>query len=113
MSLLRRGTQVVTIFPQETVTDQDGNTKTRPSAVGVVARAVVQPMPRFDGAEDWNGGYLTESRYRLRLAGWQGEPLGALSQVVWQGRRYAVHGEPKVYTDSPQTSHISYVIERR
>ena len=44
MSLIDRGTEVVTVFPEETVTDADGNTMTRPSAVGVVARAVVQPM---------------------------------------------------------------------
>ena len=44
MSLLNRGTEVVTVFPEEVTTDADGNTRTRPSTVGVVARAVVQPM---------------------------------------------------------------------
>ena len=37
MSLLHRGTETVTVFPEETFTDADGNTRTRPSFVGVVS----------------------------------------------------------------------------
>jgi hypothetical protein len=47
------------VFPEETVTDADGNTMTRPSAVGVVARAVVQPMT---STEDASVGFVTTSK---------------------------------------------------
>ena len=69
MSLLNRGTEVVTVFPEEVTTDEDGNTITRPSATGVVARAVVQPMT---STEDASVGFETESKYRLRLVGYPG-----------------------------------------
>ncbi len=44
MCLFHKGTETVTVFPEETFTDADGDTRTRPSSVGVVVRAVVQPM---------------------------------------------------------------------
>jgi hypothetical protein len=43
MSLLNRSTDTVVVFAEETTTDADGNTRTRPSSVGVVAKAVIQP----------------------------------------------------------------------
>ena len=61
------------MFPEETVTDADGNTMTRPSAVGVVARAVVQPMT---STEDASVEFETTSKNRLRLVGYTGV-LGA------------------------------------
>lgn len=110
MSLLRRGNDVVIVYPEHATTDEDGNTITRPSAVGVLARAVVQPLRQSDNAEDWDGGFLSESRYRLRLVGWHGGLLGAQSQVEWQGRRYAVHGDAKVHTGTARTARVDYVI---
>lgn len=113
MSLLHRGTELVTVFAEEVTTDDDGNVKTRPSAVGVVARAVVQPLGTpTEGKEESDVGYISESRYRLRLTNWRGGLLGPQSQVEWQGRRYSVHGEPKIFTGSPQTAHIDYEIRR-
>jgi hypothetical protein len=91
MSLLHRSTEVVTVFPEEAVTDADGNTMTQPSAVGVVSRAVVQPMT---STEDATVGFETTSKCRLRLVGYP-DMLGAQSQVEWQGKRYAIDGEPK------------------
>src|SRR6476659_3999429 len=64
VSLLHRGTETVTVFPEETFTDADGNTRTRPSSVGVAVRAVVQPMT---STEHQTVGFETESKYRLRL----------------------------------------------
>lgn len=115
MSLLRKGTEVVTIYPEETFTDVDGNSRTRAGTVGVVVRAVVQPITSVNNSEDNKIGDLTETKYRLRLAG--GWPtgdgvLGAQSQVEWQGKRYAILGEPMFYTGSPKTSHVDYVMVR-
>ena len=57
----------MTVFPEETFTDADGNTRTRPSSVGVVVRAVVQPMT---STEHQTVGFETQSKYRLRLVGY-------------------------------------------
>ena len=108
MSLLHKGTETVTVFPQEVTADSDGNTLTRPGAVGIVARASVQPI---GFTEDQDTGFTTESRYRLRIA--SGAPLlGPQSSVEWQGKRYAIEGEPRQYTASPRTRHTSYVMVR-
>jgi hypothetical protein len=108
MSLLNRGTEVVTVFPEEAVTDADGNIKTRPSTVGVVARAVVQPLA---STEDASVGFETESKYRLRLVGYS-SLLGAQAQIDWQGKRYAIDGEPRQYNGSRRTAHVDYVMSR-
>jgi len=109
VSLLHRGTETVTVFPEETFTDADGNTRTRPSFVGVVVRAVVQPMT---STEHQTVGFETESKYWLRLVGYSGV-LGAQSQVDWQGKRYAIDGDPGIYNGSRHTAHVEYVIVRR
>lgn len=106
MSLLHRGTDQVTVFAEVTKTDSDGNTITAPGTVGVVCRAVVQPL---SSTEDADG---TTSKYRLRLVGYP-DLLGARSAVEWQGRRYAIDGEPKIHNGSRRTAHIDYVIVRR
>ena len=110
MSLLRRGTEVVTVFPEETFTNERGTPSTRPSAVGTVCRAVVQPIKADE--DEQGGSFSSESRYRLRLVGWQGDLLGSQSQIEWRGKRYAVHGEPLLFTGSPQTAHVDYEIRR-
>jgi hypothetical protein len=115
MSLLSRGTEVVTVYPEEVATDADGNTRTRPSATGVVCRAVVQPITSavaVGNQESQEIGFLTESKYRLRLVGFP-TLLGAQSQVEWQGKRYAIEGEPRQYNGSRRTAHVDYIIERR
>jgi hypothetical protein len=106
MSLLHRGTDQVTVFAEAVRTDSDGNTVTKPGTVGVVCRAVVQPLSSIEGDEG------TTSKYRLRLVGYSGL-LGAQSAVEWNGMRYAIDGEPKVYNGSRRTAHVDYVMVRR
>jgi len=57
-------------------------------------------------------GFETESKYRVRLVGYSGV-LGAQSQVDWQGKRYAIDGDPRIYNGSRHTAHVEYVIVRR
>lgn len=109
MSLLNRGTETVTVYPEEVTIDSDGNTITRPSAVGVVCKAVVQPMT---STEDNTIGFETTIRCRLRLVNYP-SLLGAQSQVEWKGKRYAIDGEPKQYNGSRRTAHVDYVIVGR
>lgn len=111
MSLLNRGNEVVTVFPEEVFTDRDGNTRTRPGSVGVVVRASVQPINSTE--PDMPGGSHTVSRYRLRLAGgWPtgGGILGAQAQVEWRGKRYSIEGDAQFHTGSPRTAHAVYTM---
>ena len=62
--------------------------------------------------EDQSIGFETRSKYRLRLVGYSGV-LGAQSQIEWQGKRYAIDGEPRQFNDSRCTAHVDYVIVRR
>ncbi|WP_052761552.1 hypothetical protein [Mycolicibacterium elephantis] len=107
MSLLHRGTDQLSVYAEVVTTDSDGNKMTKPGTVGVVCRAVVQPVSSTEDDE------RITSRYRLRLVGWDGGLLGAQSAVEWHGRRYAIEGEPLIYNGSPRTAHVDYVIVRR
>jgi hypothetical protein len=111
MSLLDRGRQAVTVFPEETVTDSDGNPFTRASAVGIDLRAEIQPL---SSTEDADGGFVTESRFRLRLAGQRGAAvvLGPRSQVQWKGNRYSIEGNGREHFGSPATTRVEYVMMR-
>lgn len=114
MSLLNRGTEVVTVYPEVTVTNSDGQTFTRVGTTGIVTRGSVQPI---SSTETYDGrGSNTESRYRLRLAG--GWPtgagiLGAAAQVEWRGKRYSIDGDALIYNGSARTRHVVYTISRR
>lgn len=113
MSLLNRGTEVVTVYPEVTVTNSDGQTFTRVGTFGVVTKASVQPI---SSTEIYDGrGSNTESRYRLRLAG--GWPtgdgiLGSHAQVEWRGKRYSIEGDAMLHTGSPRTAHAVYTMVR-
>jgi hypothetical protein len=106
VSLLSRSTDVVTVFAEAVVTDADGNQITKPGTVGVVTRAVVQPLSSTETDEG------PTSEYRLRLVGFS-DLLGAQSAVEWNGKRYAIDGDPKIYNGSRRTAHVDYVIVRK
>lgn len=110
MSLLNRGTETVTVFPEETVTDSDGNLITRAGSIGILVKASVQPISSTEKADG-----RTESRYRLRLAGGfptGGGILGSRAAVEWRGKRYAIEGEAQLHTGSRRTSHATYTMVR-
>ncbi|GAB4588735.1 hypothetical protein [Nocardia sp. IFM 10818] len=119
MSRLDRGNADVVVFLEEVTTDADGNTKTRPAKTGVPARALVQPAAQsgtsFRRAEQDNEGFESERLMRLRFVrGFNGDkPIGAQSQIEWEGRRWAVFGDPQPYrSGSRRTHHLEYVIRR-
>jgi hypothetical protein len=112
VSLLNRGTETVKVF-QEIQTpdiDSDGNTVTRAAKVGTLVRAVVQPLGT--PTENADGGFITESRYRLRLINYP-NVLGAQSQIEWNSKRYSIEGEARIYNGSRRTAHADYVMVRR
>ncbi|MGU3502410.1 hypothetical protein [Mycobacterium sp. C31M] len=111
MSLLDKGNETVTVYPEIATTSPDGNIKVKPSDTGVTCTASVQ----FIGSADdpaFAAGDGTVSKYRLRLKGYP-EKLGSASQIEWNGDRYTIDGEPRVFNGSPRTAHVSYVIVRR
>jgi hypothetical protein len=116
MSLLTRGlTEDVVVFPEEVVTDMDGNVRTRPSAVGIPTRARCQPLGQSGTSsrrqEQDNEGFESERVYSIRF-----HPdfpvMGAQSQVEWQGVRWALFGTEVRYNSSRRTAHIHYTIKR-
>lgn len=111
MSLLDTANETVTVYPEEVTTDRDGNTVTRPSATGIETRARVWPLGT--PTEDQDGGFNTRSRYGLRFPRSFPVALGAQSQIEWNGKRYAVIGDPVVHNGSARTRHIQYQMERR
>ena len=73
MSLLHRGTETVAVYPEETTTDADGNTVTRPSSVGVVLRAVVQPVGTSTDGQDGRFETLASTAF-----GWSDTPVSSV-----------------------------------
>jgi hypothetical protein len=116
MSLLDGGNQSVTIFPEEVITDIDGNIQTRPSKVGVPAVARIQPLGASGTsarrAEQDNEGFESEKWYSFRLPRRYQCHMGAQAQVEWMGKRFAVHGDATIYTSSPRTAHVTYTLRR-
>lgn len=96
MSLLDRGNTVVTVYPEATAIDDDGNPITKASTTGTAVRASVQPLTAV---------------YRLRLAG-SGPVLGAQAEIEWEGRRYSIIGPPVRFTGSRRTAHVIYTMAR-
>lgn len=70
---------------------------------------MVQPISSTENAD---GGFNTESRYRLRLINYP-NILGAQSQIEWRGKRYAIDGDPLIFNGSRRTAHVVYVVVRR
>jgi hypothetical protein len=101
MSLLDRGRETVILYPEEVVTDADGNVKTRPSATGITRRK-----------EQDNEGFETDQIYRVRLPrSFQGT-VGAQAKLVWRGQEWSVFGDPVRYSGSARTAHYDFSIRR-
>ncbi|MEU1526930.1 hypothetical protein ABZ413_32545 [Nocardia rhamnosiphila] len=99
--------------------DADGNTRTKPSTVGTVCRAMVQPVGNQLIANEQQAiGFQTDDKIRVRLIGWQGGILGAQSQFEWgtdtlgRPKRWALDGEATQYMGSHRTAHVDYTLRR-
>jgi hypothetical protein len=116
MSLLDRATEDVIVYPEEVVTDIDGNTRTRPSQTGIPAKARIQVQGQSGTSarrqEQDNEGYESEKVYRIRFPRSFPYTLGAQSVIEWRGKRWAVFGDVNYYTNSPRTAHVDYTMKR-
>jgi hypothetical protein len=121
MSLLDTGAryQPVLVYKEEMVIDEDGNKFTRPSSTPIeaIARLQVQNQSGTSArrAEQDNEGFQTEKVYRMRFPrSFTKEHgiLGAQSEIVWRGERWAVFGDATVYESSPALARVDYTIKR-
>lgn len=117
MSLLDRGNKDVILYPEEVVKDRDGNTRTRPSKVGIPLRVWIAPVGASGTSarrsEQDNEGYETEKHRRMRVRR-QDEHIyiGAQSQIEIDGQIWSVFGDVTEYLGSPRTYHKDYMLRR-
>lgn len=117
MSLLDSWNQQVTVYPQETITDEDGNLFSRPSDTGISARVCLQHKGQSGTAarrveDDDRYGFQTEQMYRMRFPRSFPKVLLPESKVEWMGQRWSVYGNPKYYFGSGRTAHVEYTLIR-
>ena len=118
MSLLDRGTDEITVYPEVVTTDSDGNpgfTKPdRDNPVGPLkARVQVQGQSGTSARrqEQDNEGFESEKVYRVRFPRGT-QVFGAQSIFVWRGQEWAQFGDVNYYNSSPRTAHHTYTIRR-
>jgi hypothetical protein len=118
VSLLDRASITITVYPEVTTLDEDGNTLLKPGPP-YEAQAVIQPQ-RQSGtsarrAEQDDEGYFTEEVYRLRFTREHDRThpvLGQGSEIEWDGSRWSLVGMATRYLGSNRTAHIDYQIRR-
>lgn len=116
MSLLDKFNTTVVVYPEVVIVDEDGNTMTRPSDVGIPSKANVQLAAQSgtssrNAETDSYGGVNTEEVYRLRLPK-SFQELGPQSVIDWQGRRHGIFGMPMRFLGSSRTERIEYLMRR-
>lgn len=61
--------------------------------------------------ESAEGGFNTESRYRLRLINYP-VVLGAQSQIEWNNKRHTIVGDATIVNGSRRTAQVDYPVAR-
>lgn len=107
MSLLDRGNEEITVYPEVETTDERDNDVRVPSPDGVVVRCRVQPIRSDDVAV---AGQQVTTVYKIIA---RDAPLGAWALVNWQGRDWDLIGEPLWSNGSPATRHVTVLITAR
>lgn len=116
MSLLDRANTNIVVYLEETIVDEDGNTRTRASSTGIPTRVRLQVIGQSGTSarrsEQDNEGYEGEKVYSMRFPRSWPHVLGAQSQIEWNGQRWAVFGDANHYMNSSSTAHLTYTIKR-
>lgn len=105
MSILTRGTTIVTVYPTVPVDDGYGGTQPGEGAP-VMVRASVFPSTTEEQSAN---GYLTVSHYSVIA---RDLPAGPWSRVDWDGERWTVVADPKRYHVSDRMSYDQATIRR-
>lgn len=105
------------LYPEEVVTDSDGNVRTRaskePIEIEVSLRVQNQSGTASRRAEQDNEGFETERVLQMRLARkHHGLEIGAQSKIRWGNEWYSVFGDVIRYISSPRTEHYTYTLRR-
>lgn len=117
MSLLDSWNAEVLVFPEEVVTDMDGNIRTQASKTPIPLKVTLQVQGQSGTSarrvEQDVEGFETEQILRMRLRR-QDEHivLGAQSKVQWGDKVYSVFGDPRPYMGSERTKHRVYSLWR-
>lgn len=121
MSLLDSGGRYepVLVYPEELIIDADGNKRTRPSQTPIEALARFQVANQSGTSarrsEQDNEGFSSEKVYRMRFPrSFTNEHgiLGAQTQIVWNGQRWALFGDATQYNSSPRLQRVDYTVKR-
>lgn len=117
MSLLDKGNADVLLYPEEVVTDVDGNVRTRAAKEPIPLRVWLavqnQSGTASRRAEQDNEGFETERVMRMRVRR-QDEhiEIGAQAKIEWEGKMFSVFGDAIPYIGSPRTRHMDYTLRR-
>jgi hypothetical protein len=99
------GPDEVTLYPEISDVDDDGNPIRRADLdAPVVVRGSMQPTASI---RDDTDGQAVDTSYRLLCRAF---PAGAWALAEWDGRRWAVSGEPRRRHDSPGVAHATVVL---
>lgn len=118
MSLLESGPgyEDITVFPEESYTDADGNLMLRCSETGFPAKARFQVRAQSGTSsrrqEQDDEGFESEDVYMMRFPRSFPYVLGMQSQIEWHGERWEVFGNPRQYNSSRRTAHLTYTVKR-
>lgn len=119
MSLLDKGNTEVIVYPEIAVKSPDGNTKTKPSTTGIVAKVRLDVQGQSGTSsrrqEQDNEGYESERVYSIRFTRKfhdEHGPFGPQSRIEWNGQKWALFGYENLYNRSRRTRHSTYTIKR-
>jgi hypothetical protein len=117
VSLLDRGRDAVTVYPQIETSDRDGNVILKASTIGIATLAAVQPAAQSGTsarrAELDAEGTNTEEVYLVRFPrGFDTSGLGPGAELDWNGDRWNFLGFPRNYTGSRRTAHQWFQVRR-
>ncbi len=116
MSLLDKANEDIVVFLQEVGPDEDGNTRTRPSDVGIPARVRIQVIGQSGTSsrrqEQDNEGFESERVYSIRFPRSWTHDIGMQSQIEWRDKRWVIFGDVNIYNSSRRTAHNTYTIKR-
>jgi hypothetical protein len=117
MTLLDKGNEEVTIYPETTRLDADGNLITYADRNNPIETTAVIQVAASSGtsarrAEQDNEGFEGEANYRVRFPRSLDHIPGAQAQLLWNNQVWSFVGDVKRYNGGPRTAHLDYVIRR-
>lgn len=117
MSLLDTTNEFVTIYPETTYVDGDGNTIItadfdNPVRAWVRLQPAAQSGTSARRSEQDNEGFESEEAYKLRFSrGHEFDP-GLAAQLDWNGTRWSFFGYPLRHNGSPRTRRLEFTVQR-